>query len=467
VNHFFGPHLDIFSTMPIAPAATVKDYENQIARINALPTWVDGIIAAGNEGLRRKLQAPRMTADLMAKALESQSAPTPDKSPLLDAFRKMPDSIPAAERTRLQSRAEAAYKNAFQPAWTKLRSYLTTTYSPATRATIGLAGNFNGAEYYSLYVRSRTTTKLSPQEIHNIGLREGERIAKEMADIRRELGFSGTPAAFVDNVLQGTPMRFHTENEILVHGRDIAKRIDPELPRLFKKLPRITYGVKAIPPDRAQTAAPYYESPALDGSRAGYFFLRTFAPETQSNCCMESLILHEAVPGHHLQIGLAQEMENVPEFRKIAFYGAFVEGWALYAESLGPELGLYETPYERYGHLQQASMRAARLVVDTGMHALGWTREQAVDAMKPVRGGWITDSTIESEVNRYIAIPAQALSYMIGGLKIRELRTKAEKALGAKFDVREFHDVVLRNGALPLDILEEEIDAYIAQRSKK
>jgi len=467
VNHFFGPHLDITSTMPISPAATVKDFENQIARIEALPQWADGVIAAANEGLKRRLQAPRLTVDLMVKSLETQSAPTPDKSPLLDAFRHMPDSIPAAERARLQARADAAYKAAFQPAWAKLRSYLTSTYSPATRASIGMAGNFNGAEYYTLYVRSRTTTKLTPQEIHDIGKRELARAQQEMADIRREVGFNGTANEFVDRVLQGQPMLFHSEAEILAHGRDIAKRIDPELPRLFRKLPRITYGVKPIPPDRALTAAPYYEQPALDGSRAGNFFLRTASPEMQSKCCMESLILHEAVPGHHLQIGLAQEMENVPEFRKIAFYGAYIEGWALYAESLGKELGLYETPFERYGRLQQESMRAARLVVDTGMHALGWTREQAVEAMKPVRGGWITDATIESEVNRYVAIPAQALSYMIGGLKIRELRTRAEQALGAKFDVREYHDVVLRNGALPLDILEEEVDRYIAQRRQK
>jgi uncharacterized protein (DUF885 family) len=466
VNHFFGPHLNITSTMPIAPATTVRDYEMQLARLEALPKFVDSVIEAANEGLKKRLQAPKLTVDLMVKSLETQSAPTPEKSPLLDAFRTMPDSIPAAERTRLQARADAAYKNAFQPAWAKLRDYLTKTYTPATRDTIGLSGNFNGAEYYTLYVRSRTTTKLTPQEIHDIGQRELKRVLLEMADIRREVGFNGTANEFVDQVLQGKAMLFRTEAEILAHGRDIAKRIDPELPRLFKKLPRITYGVKAIPADRALTAAPYYEQPALDGSRAGNFFLRTASPETQSNCCMESLILHEAVPGHHLQIGLAQEMENVPEFRKIAFYGAFVEGWALYAESLGKDLGLYETPYERYGRLQQESMRAARLVVDTGMHALGWTRQQAVETMKVVRGGWITDQTIESEVNRYVAIPAQALSYMIGGLKIRELRTKAEKALGDKFNVRDFHDVVLRNGALPLDILEEEVDTYIAAVSK-
>jgi prolyl oligopeptidase len=465
VNHFFGPHLDITSTLDMAPHSTVKDYEEQIARIEALPNWVDGVIASANEGLKRRLQAPRLTVNLMIESLDSQSKSAAKDSQLLAAFQKMPASIPAAEQQRLRAQAEGAYSKAFQPAWAKLKQYLTTTYAPATRDSIGMSQNFNGAEYYSLYVKSRTTTRLSPQEIHDIGQRELTRILKEMADIRTELKFNGTPGDFVDKVLQQPGMLFHSEEEILTHGRDIAKRIDPELPRLFRKLPRITYGVKAIPADRALTAAPYYEPPALDGSRAGNFFLRTANPTTQSNCCMESLILHEAVPGHHLQIGLAQEMENVPEFRKIGFYGAFVEGWALYAESLGADLGLYETPYERYGRLQQESMRAARLVVDTGMHSLGWTRDRAVETMKPVRGGWITDQIIESEVSRYIAIPAQALSYMVGGLKIRELRTKSEKALGTKFDVREFHDVVLRNGALPLDVLEEEVDSWIASKN--
>ena len=234
----------------------VKDYELQLARLEALPKFVDGVIEAANEGLKRRLQAPKLTVDLMVKSLETQSSPTPDKSPLLDAFRSMPDSIPTAERTRLQARADAAYKTAFQPAWAKLRDYLTKTYAPATRDSIGMSGNFNGAEYYTLYVRSRTTTKLTPQEIHDIGQRELKRVLLEMADIRREVGFNGTANEFVDQVLQGKAMLFRSEAEILAHGRDIAKRIDPELPRLFKKLPRITYGVKAIPADRATTAAP-------------------------------------------------------------------------------------------------------------------------------------------------------------------------------------------------------------------
>jgi prolyl oligopeptidase len=226
------------------------------------------------------------------------------------------------------------------------------------------------------------------------------------------------------------------------------------------------YGVQAIPPDRARTAAPYYQGPAMDGSRAGNFFLRTFEPEKQSKCCMEALILHEAVPGHHLQIALAREMQGVPDFRRAFGFTAFVEGWGLYAETLGPELGLAKSPFERYGKLQQEMMRSARLVVDTGLHAMGWTREKAVETMSVSKGGWINDDFLSSEVDRYIAYPGQALAYKIGALKIQELRRKSEAALGAAFDIREFHDVVLRNGALPLEILEEEVDRYLAAKKK-
>jgi prolyl oligopeptidase len=245
---------------------------------------------------------------------------------------------------------------------------------------------------------------------------------------------------------------FKTEADIVTHGRDIAKRIDPELPRLFKVLPRMPYGVRAIPADRARTAAPYYEGPAMDGSRAGNFYLRTADPQTQSRCCMQALIMHEAVPGHHLQIALATEMTGVPEFRRSGGHTAYIEGWGLYAESLGTELGLYETPYERYGQLQSEILRALRLVTDTGLHHYGWTRDQAVATMGSAKGGWITDDVVASEVDRYIAIPGQALAYKVGELKIKELRARAEKALGAKFDIRDFHDVVLRNGSIPLTV---------------
>jgi uncharacterized protein (DUF885 family) len=466
VNHFFGRHLAAMSTLAIQDAKTVKDYENLITRLNGLPKYMDGLIASANLAISRKTTQPKLVVEQTIRQLEAQAAPEASASPLLAQFRKFPASIPAAEQDRLRKAAEQAYTNSFRPAWNKYRDYLRTTYLPQSRDSIGISEVFNGRERYSFLVRQSTTTNLTAKQIHDIGLREVDRIKSEMAAIRSELKFTGSSEEFAEKVLMAPEMRFKSEAEILVHGREIAKRLDPELPRLFKVLPRMPYGVKAIPADRARTAAPYYEQPALDGSRAGNFFLRTVEPETQSKCCMEALIIHEAVPGHHLQIALAQEMENVPEFRRVAGFTAYIEGWGLYAETLGPELNMYQTPYERYGKLQSEMMRAVRLVVDTGVHSLGWTRDQAIQLMRLAKGGFVNEAMVISEIDRYIAIPGQALAYKMGALKIQELRARAEKELGAKFDIREFHHAVLKNGALPLEILERQIDRYIADAKR-
>lgn len=465
VNHFFGGHLNVFSTFALMPANTVKDYENQIARLKALPAWSDQTIAAATYALAHKQIQPRLVVEQVVKQLENQMAPDPAHSPLLKAFAQFPASIPAADQQRLRTEAATAYQQAFEPSWHKLHDFIRTTYLPAARSTNGLADAYNGAEMYRNRVRAMTTTSYTPEQIHDIGLREVARIQTEMEAIRKSLNFTGSTQEFTDQVLNSQKFRFHSEQEILTHGRDIAKRVDPELPRLFKLLPRMPYGVAAIPADRARTAAPYYEGPALDGTRAGYFFLRTVDPETQSNCCMEALILHESVPGHHLQIALANEIEGMPDFRKTSHFTAFIEGWGLYAESLGSQLGVYETPYERYGQLQSEIFRACRLVIDTGLHTKHWTREQAVDYFYR-NGANPSRDFLESEVNRYIAIPGQALAYKMGELKIKELRARAEKQLGPKFNIRDFHYIVLRNGALPLDILEEQVNAWIQEMQR-
>lgn len=462
VNHFRGPHLGVFSIMEMAPSSTVKDYEDRIARIRATATLVDGMVAASESARGKGLIPPGIIVDRLLKQLDTQASQPADKTPLLNAFRAMPSSISPADKQRLQKSAAEAYTNAFQPAWRKYRTYVADAYSPKPRKSISTADLPDGKSLYTMLVQHRTTTSFTPEQIHEIGKREVTRIEAEMAAIRKELSFNGTHEEFVEKVLNAPERRFKTEPEILAHGRDIAKRIDPELARLFKKLPRMPYGVRPIPADRARTAAPYYQGPALDGSRAGNFFLRTADPETQSNCCMEALILHESVPGHHLQVALAREMENVPEFRRSLGYTAFAEGWGLYAESLGSDLGMYENAYERYGKLQSEYLRALRLITDTGLHHYGWTREQAVATMSKAKGGWINDEVVSSEVDRYIAIPGQALAYKMGELKIKELRAKAEKQLGSKFDIRDFHDVVLRNGSVPLTVLEQEVDRWLA-----
>src|SRR5579863_8135113 len=465
VNQSVGGHLNIFTTMGFAPAHTVKDYEDQVARLRALPKWVDQTIAAANLAIAQKKIQPKLVAELEVDQLNVEMEPDPLKSPLLAAFTKFPDSIPANEQDRLRADAVDAYAHAFLPAWRKLRDYVTNTYLPAASDAVGLLRVPQGPEMYAFLVRQMTTTNYSPDEIHEIGLKEVARIQSEMAKIRQQLNFTGTPEEFSDQVLNAPRFRFHSEAEILMHGRDIAKRIDPELPRLFKVLPRMTYGINPIPPDRARTSSEYYEQPALDGSRAGYFYMRTVDPEKQSSCCLEATILHESVPGHHLQIALSYEILGMPDFRKISEFTAYTEGWALYAETLGPDLHMYETPYEMYGFWQGQILRAARLVVDTGIHAKGWSREQAIDYMVSV-GADASRDFIASEVDRYIAWPGQALAYKVGQLKILDLRELAQKQLGPKFDIRDFHDVVLRNGTIPLDILEEQVRNWIAQSRK-
>jgi uncharacterized protein (DUF885 family) len=462
VNHMVGGHLPIFSVVAIEPANTVKDYENQIARLRALPKWADQTIAAANLAIAEKKIQPKLTAERELGELDIEMAPAALESPLLAAFTKFPESIPTAEQERLRADAVDAYTHAFLPAWHKLRDYVANTYLPAARDSYGLSQAPGGAQMYAFLVRQQTTTNYTPDQIHDIGLKEVARIQSEMAKIRQQLNFAGTPEEFSDQVLNAPRFRFHSEAEILAHGRDIAKRIDPELPRLFKVLPRIPYGVAAIPPDRARTSSEYYEFPALDGSRAGYEYMRTVDPETQTNCCMESTMLHETVPGHHLQIALSYEAPATPDFRKISEFTAYTEGWALYAETLGPELHMYETPYEMYGYWQGQILRAARLVVDTGIHSKGWTRDQAINYMVSVSADPSRDF-IASEVDRYIAWPGQALAYKVGQLKIQELRALAEKELGPQFDIRDFHDVVLRNGTIPLDVLEEQVRDWIAQ----
>jgi prolyl oligopeptidase len=451
--------------MAVAPANTVKDYENEVARLRALPKWVDQTIAAANLAIAQERVQPRLVGEREVDQLNVEMEPDPLKSPLLAAFTRFPASIPATDRDRLRAEAIDAYTQAFLSAWRKLRDYVSATYIPAARDTVGLAQAPGGPEMYAFLVRQMTTTNYTPEQIHEIGLKEVARIQSEMAKIRQQLNFTGTAEEFSDQVLNAPRFRFHSEAEILEHDRDIAKRIDPELPRLFKVLPRITYGVAPVPPDRARTSSEYYEPPALDGSRAGYLYMRTVDPEKQSSCCSESTILHEAVPGHHLQIALSYEIPGLPDFRKISEFTAYTEGWALYAETLGPDLHMYETPYEMYGFLQGQILRAARLVVDTGIHTMGWSRQQAIDYMVSV-GADASRDFIASEVDRYIAWPGQALAYKVGQLKILELRALAQKELGPKFDIREFHDVVLRNGTIPLDILEEQVRDWIAQSKK-
>ncbi len=376
------------------------------------------------------------------------------------AFAEFPDRIPAGERQRLTTDANDVYSGFVLPALKKLLGYVTNVYLPAARSTIAMTDLPGGSDWYRYKVRIFTTTNLTPREIHEMGLEEVARIRTAMDSVIAASGFHGTFDDFV-HFLKTDPGFYYTSREELLAGyRDIAKRADPELVKLFGTLPRLPYGVIAVPgySERSQTAA-YYQPGSPAAGRPGYFYANTYNLPARPKWEMEALTLHEAVPGHHLQLALALELEDVPDFRKYLLYNAYTEGWGLYAETLGYDMGFYEDPYSRFGQLAFQMWRAVRLVVDTGIHALGWSRQQAIDYFKEQSGRPEHDVTVE--VDRYIAWPGQALGYMIGKLEIEKLRDRAMTRLGPRFDIREFHDQVLVNGGLPLNILETQIDAWI------
>jgi uncharacterized protein (DUF885 family) len=398
--------------------------------------------------------------------IEGQIAEDPGASPFFKPFGSLPEELPEAERARLVELGKKAIAESMTPALKKLAAFIKETYLPACRKDIGASSLPDGEAYYQYAIKRHTTTTLSAREIHEIGKREVARIRKEMEAIIRQVGFTRSFQEFLA-YLRTDPRFYYTKADELVAGYSyIAKQSDGKLPELFAELPRTPYGVRVIPGYEApaQTTA-YYQPSASDGSRAGLFMINTYKLETRPKYEMEALTLHESVPGHHLQIARAQELNGLPEFRRNAGYTAYVEGWGLYAESLGSEMGFYADPYSRFGQLTYEMWRACRLVVDTGMHAFGWSREQAIDLMKENTAK--TENDIIVEVDRYIVWPGQALAYMIGSLKIKELRAKASKELGARFDVRKFHNAVLDDGPWPLDLLDERMTAWIAEQKRK
>ncbi len=474
INQMSGVQQGVAEVLAITPARNAADYEDILARLDGVPALVDQTMALLREGLRRNWTPPRITLRDVPTQIEGLLSEDPMASPLLRPFQKLPATIPQADRARLTERASAAYRDKIAPAFRKLRDYLVQTYIPACRESIAASalpgasasGQPDGAMLYAYNVRWHTTTNLSPQQIHEIGLSEVRRIRAEMDKVIASSGFQGSFEEFT-HFLRTDPRFYFTEANALVESyRNIAKRADPELAHLFGTLPRLPYGVKVIPEHAApsQTTA-YYEPGSLAAGRPGWYFVNTYNLSARPKWEMEALSLHEAVPGHHLQIGLAQELEGLPEFRKHSGYTAFVEGWALYAECLGDEMEFYRDPYSKFGQLTYEMWRAIRLVVDTGLHSMGWARQRAIDYFRANSAK--TDQDITVEVDRYIVWPGQALGYKIGQLKIRELRAVAEKELGPRFNIRAFHDAVLLQGALPLDLLEARLRTWVAEEKKK
>jgi uncharacterized protein (DUF885 family) len=381
---------------------------------------------------------------------------------LLAAFADFPSSVSAEDAARLRRAARGVFLDRVRPALLRFLAFVREEYLPACRETIACSALPKGAEMYAYLARRSTTTDLSPSQIHDIGAREVTRLRSEMEQVIRTTGFQGTFAEF--NEFVRTDRRFFwTKAEDLVAGyRAIGKRTDPELSRLFGTLPRLQYGVLPVPEYRAAAStAAYYQSGSVSTGRPGYFYANTSQLEGRPRWEMEALSLHEAVPGHHLQIALAQELGNLPDFRRETGPTAFIEGWGLYAEGLGGELGCYVDPYSRYGQLTFDAWRSIRLVVDTGMHALGWTRGQAIDYFRQNSG--LSDVNIAVEVDRYIVWPGQALAYKIGQLRFRELRSTSERRLREKFDVRRFHDLLLGEGALPLSFVENRVAEWVRE----
>jgi uncharacterized protein (DUF885 family) len=443
------------------PRRNAQDLDHFLARIDAFPQLVEQHLALLRKGLEQGITPPQVTLAHVGELIVNQLVEDPSKSPIYQiAFAQLPESIPAAERARLQAAAQQAIATKVVPPLRAFHQFVVGEYVPRARQTLGISALPDGAAWYSYLARRSTTTDISPERIHQIGLDEVARIHGEMERVMRASGWTGSMADFF-RFLRTDPRFFFSDKEALVVAyRDIAKRIDPELPHLFGRLPRLTYGVRPVPQysEKTQTTA-YYESGSLEVGRPGWYYANTYDLKTRPKWEMEALTLHEAVPGHHLQLALAQELGELPKFRRFGGYTAFVEGWGLYAESLGGELGLYKDPYARFGQLTYEMWRAIRLVLDTGIHLKGWTRAQAIDFFQ--KNAPKTPHDIEVEVDRYIVWPGQALAYKIGQLKLRELRTRAETTLGSRFDVRAFHDVVLGAGALPLELLEARVKDWI------
>jgi uncharacterized protein (DUF885 family) len=455
-----GFHTELADLLQASPVNNRAQAEQVLARLAAWPRRVDQELVRLRQGLALGWVPPRPVIDRVLSAIDRQRAASGENSPYFEPFKRLGAGIPADEQAAIRQRALQAISSQVLPAQQRLRDFVAGDYAAAAPAAGNLSGYPGGAAVYAAAVQQQTTTTLSPAQIHAIGLAQVARLRGEIDQVMKEMGWRGDFASFVAQ-LNSDPKYFHASPEALLAGyRDIGKRLDAELPKLFAELPRAPWGVRAMPAHAGPDAAENYSGPALDGTRAGWFNANAVGYKTRPIWAMEVLTAHEAVPGHHLQSARAIELGELPRFRRSSWYVAYGEGWAMYAETLGSELGLYKDPASRFGYLQFQIWRAARLVVDTGLHDLGWPRERAIDYMVAQTGR--DRGFMASEVDRYTSDPGQALGYMIGQLKILELRERARTALGDRFDIRRFHLVLLDQGAVPLTVLERQVDDWIA-----
>jgi uncharacterized protein (DUF885 family) len=445
------------------PFRTVEDYDAFLKRVDGLVAWTDQAIVNMREGVAKGYTIPRILAERVLPQLESQVVARPEDSSFWGPIRDLPQGFTPADRERLTASWRAMIETKVFPTYRRLHDFVRDEYLPKCRESFGLGALPDGEAWYAYNVRDITTTDYTAAQIHETGLAEVARIHGEMLSVMRQVGFEGDLPAFFAFMKSDPRFIFATPEALIAGYRDIKRRVDPALPKLFEILPRADYEVRAVEPFREKSAAGgSYQAATEDGSRPGIFYANTYELKSRPAWAMEALSLHEGNPGHHFQISIQREQKSLPKFRRFGRYTAFSEGWGLYAESLGRPLGLYEDPYQYFGMLEGELWRAIRLVVDTGLHAKGWTRQQVLDYMDA--NSATGEARRVSEAERYMAIPGQALAYKLGQLKILELRTRAERELGARFDVRRFHTLVLANGALPLHVLEAEVDRWIASQ---
>ena len=450
------------SMIDYLPMETEQDYLDWLSRLRALPDQLANYQGLLREGITSNRTQAQIVMARVPAQIQSLLEGSATDSPFYKAFTALPPHFEPDQREQLQAEATRIIETELNPAFQELLSFLEETYLPAARAP-GIGSLPGGKQVYSHLAQRFTTTDMTPDEIHEIGLREVERIRRDMKAVIAEVGFQGDMAAF-NTFLRTDPQFYYDSPEALLEGyQAVSKRLDPGLVKLFGKLPRAPYGVRAIPDEEApDTTTAYYMRPAIDGSRPGWYYVNLHRPEVRPKFEMEVLSVHESVPGHHLQISLAQELTGLPEFRRNGGFTAFIEGWGLYSERLGYDMGLYTDPYSRYGQLIYDMWRAVRLVVDTGIHYFGWERQRAIDYF--LANAAKSEADIINEIDRYIGWPGQALAYKIGQLKMLELRREAETTLGDAFDIRDFHDELLGAGALPLDVLENRMDTWLASK---
>ena len=461
-----GFHTGLARLAKRVPLATVQDYENYIARLRAIPRYMDEHLAFMQEGIDAGMTVPKVVLDGYEVTIETHVVDDATESVFYEPFETFPVAVPLKHHERLRAEGKQAIMEAAVEGYRTFLEYFVGEYVPNARETIGASELPNGRAYYEQQVKHYTTLDLTAAEIHQIGLQEVERIHEEMMMVIDEVGFKGSFADFLTFLRTDSQFYVETPEDLLKEASYIAKRMDAKLPSLFGHLPRLPYGVESVPDHIApKYTAGRYVGPSEGSTEPGYYWVNTYALESRPLYNLEALTFHEAAPGHHLQNAIARELKDLPNFRRFSYLSAFGEGWGLYCEWLGLEAGFYTDPYSNFGRLTYEMWRACRLVVDTGMHAMGWTRDRAMDFLASNTALPLYE--VRTETDRYISWPGQALAYKMGELKIKELRRHAEDVLAQDFDVREFHDVVLGNGSVPLDVLEEQVKSWVETRRSR